>query len=146
MNNKALTYEEFSEQFMKRTYADFIEYQWAMDELKKYYELVMQPFKAEMIMDLFEIKRLSENSFEFPKNQGYVQFGSVMNRINSYIDSVWDRWEFPITKTLNHFISDCSRAGVQLKWNENIIKNNKICDITNGLIQATVKENVPNAK
>lgn len=91
--------------------------------LLEYQKFVSQPFRPEMIERLFEIIIREESG-----SKRYVKFyiADVVitfkyrsdNSFFSYYIIETDKFLFP--KTLNDFISDCQRAGIDLEFKEEI--------------------------
>lgn len=81
------------------------------DTLKEFYS---QPFKPEMITELFEGWEGYDGHYYY-KKQAIFDFGYTNYEIKSNIN-----WKIP--RTLNDFISDCNRAGIELNWKPEIIK------------------------
>ena len=93
---------------------------------KWYYQKTNQPFKPELIPELFEGWKLTYNA-----NSKYIyslEDSDICIRIefdfkylpncyfvykDKYIDTFTD---FLFPKTFDEFITDCQRAGIELKW------------------------------
>lgn len=86
-----------------------------------YHNIISQPFKPEMIIELFENWELTTNHtigecyhYTPDKRYGYIKFRNDF--IQLYADYATT---IPIPKTLNDFISDCQRTGFELFFKVN---------------------------
>lgn len=85
-----------------------------------------KPFKPGMITELFEGWINSSNSFNDKiytlKHEEFVDGNTEWRLIFSRIHGVnyWNGLSLHFPKTLDHFITDCQRAGIELTWKPEI--------------------------
>lgn len=89
------------------------------DNAKKYNIFVSQPFRPQMITKLFErFEKVFETHYKHKAYTVQVSFGDC----NMYLSVNGLLVSTPtIPKTLNDFISECNRAGIELEWKEGVI-------------------------
>jgi len=84
-----------------------------------------QPFKPEMITELFENASQSFLTLWVfsgkPNEEGYQNYNVELGHENYYYRCFGIVHKFPNPQTLNDFISDCQRAGIELTWKPEII-------------------------
>ena len=88
-------------------------------ELKPFYN---QPFDPAMIEKYFKEWECVLNDTEFQTTQ-FSQYVNILieeDLIINHTEKLFciEDWELMIPQTLNHFISDCIRAGIKLEWRE----------------------------
>ena len=107
---KALTFIETWQQCQKSkiTYRKVIDYE----------KIVSQTFNPEMILELFD--RFELSGYKRYTHKAYnvcISFGVD----NMYLSVYGILRSTPINpKTINDFISDCTRAGIELEWKKGI--------------------------
>ena len=89
------------------------------ESIEKYYKFISQGFKPEMIVELFErFDKIYENFYKHNYYNLSVGFGE--NNLYLSVDEVLvSTPKKPLT--LNDFISDCQRAGIELRFKETVI-------------------------
>lgn len=99
------------------------------DDLTNLHTFYGQPFRQEMLLTLFSGWQRQKNSQG--ENIDWYYSGSLVEKMDDidfiapygkkgyYINEII----FPLPATLDIFISDCSRAGVELTWQQEVINN-----------------------
>lgn len=108
---KALTFLEFWQQSQKGHYT--------FGKVIKYEKLVSQTFEPEMITELFEWFKWDGGSRYHKSYAEWIVFGAA-NMYLSVYRTVKSTTLIP--KTLNDFISTCTRVDIELEWKEEIWK------------------------
>ena len=96
---------------------------------EKLHKLYSQPFKPELIAELFHdwITSYRTNKWKFSftnRSSDYVDLPNPNDPANGdciTYESKGGECNFIIPKTLNDFISDCQRAGIELNWKPEIL-------------------------
>jgi len=88
------------------------------DELKEATEFYSQKFEPELITELFEGWGcdVEDDSYWFRNNHDKINY--ARSEMGGYIqyDSTLMNQTFDIPRTLDDFITDCQRAGIELEW------------------------------
>ena len=83
-------------------------------------EFFTQQFKPELITELFEGWYLEDDD----KCRYYCQtnIGGVYAHVSGsgYFDIILDGRVYPHPRTLDDFITDCQRSGIELEWKTNL--------------------------
>ena len=117
---KALTFIEIWQQCQrsKITYGKVIDYE----------KIVSQPFRPEMILELFEDFNFGKTAFGlyFSKTQDstkvWIKFYLEINNGKYTMSKGETVCQLIKPQTLNDFISDCNRAGIELEWKKGVWK------------------------
>lgn len=100
------------------------------EQLVKIYDFYSQPFKPELITELFEgWEKYSEDNYG---NRGRIFLGNGIDGItydrggyllgkNGLAINEWEMGVYINFATLNDFISDCQRAGIELTFKQEVI-------------------------
>ena len=83
-------------------------------ELKPFYN---QPFDPAMIEKYFKGWRKTSLYGILENELGEIQVKKTKKKIYYRVYKL-SLFEFSLPETLNHFISDCKRAGIKLEWRE----------------------------
>jgi hypothetical protein len=106
--------------FHKKSYHDFLVD--TLDKIADVSDFYSQPFKPEMITELFEgTKQTIKDGWKWmykSENNRAIYFAVNFTESHQYTISGYG-WTKP--QTLNDFISDCNRAGIELNWKPEII-------------------------
>lgn len=120
---KAINFLEWFKGYYRN--ADQKQYFNYFDAVKERADFYSTPFKPELITELFEGWEYETNTFQdkiykaiserFDDGDNYW-FINFLNNKSTY----WNGLSIPKPLTLNDFISDCQRAGIELNWKPEI--------------------------
>ena len=114
--------KEFIDEFAKywhNTKLDYKQISFYLFETSNFYN---QPFDSAMIEKYFKGWECVLNDTEFQTTQ-FSQYVNILieeDLIINHTEKLFciEDWELMLPLTLNHFISDCKRAGINLEWRE----------------------------
>ena len=114
--------KEFIDEFAKywhNTKLDYKQISFYLFETSNFYN---QPFDPAMIEKYFKGWECVLNDTEFQTTQ-FSQYVNILveeDLIINHTEKLFciGDWELMMPQTLNHFISDCKRAGIKLEWRE----------------------------
>lgn len=93
--------------------------EYMLEVIKRDAEHYSQPFKPELITGLFEGWELALPHHklwkDYTNNKFLISIRHDNNLISYYISSL-NNWLFRPPNTLDDFITDCQRAGIELEW------------------------------
>lgn len=95
--------------------------------IHKAYDLLSRPFKPEDITELFEgweKLQWAKGLYQCKgKSQAYSQNGKMIYDKMGDDFKLWrERCQTITPNTINQFISDCTRSGIELFWKDSIVK------------------------
>ena len=111
--------KEFIDEFAKcwhNTKLDYKQISFYLFETSNFYN---QPFDTAMIEKYFKgWVKTKDLSFIVMNGNNRILIGKKAIYEDQGRDVFADNYLFPKPRTLNHFISDCKRAGIDLEWSE----------------------------
>ena len=111
--------KEFIDEFAKcwhNTKLDYKQISFYLFETSNFYN---QPFDTAMIEKYFKgWVKTKDLSFIVMNGNNRILIGKKAIYEDQGRDVFADNYLFPKPRTLNHFISDCKRAGIKLEWRE----------------------------
>ena len=111
--------KEFIDEFAKywhNTKLDYKQISFYLFETSNFYN---QPFDPAMIEKYFKgWVKTKDLSFIVMNGNNRILIGKKAIYEDQGRDVFADNYLFPKPRTLNHFISDCKRAGIDLEWSE----------------------------
>jgi hypothetical protein len=119
---KVLSYLEIMSQegYWEDYVPEFIELKirFCSPQLNDFYS---QPFKPEMITELFAEWQLSEVTFNYTRHRVCIQFKTFVRSGLSYMyidkpDNQGETFKLLRPRTLDDFINDATRTGIELEW------------------------------
>ena len=109
--------KEFIDEFAKywhNTKLDYKQISFYLFETSNFYN---QPFDTAMIEKYFKGWRKTSLYGILENELGEIQVKKTKKKIYYRVYKL-SLFEFSLPETLNHFISDCKRAGIDLEWSE----------------------------